>query len=34
VKTAPLPWQAWALLAAAFAALTAIFAKIGVASIG
>lgn len=26
-------WQAWALLAAAFAALTAIFAKLGVADI-
>jgi len=28
-----LPWQAWALLAAAFAALTAIFGKIGVEAI-
>jgi bacterial/archaeal transporter family protein len=28
-----LPWYAWALLSAAFAALTAIFAKIGVADI-
>lgn len=27
-------WQAWALLSAGFAALTAIFAKIGVAQIG
>jgi hypothetical protein len=27
------PWQAWALLSAAFAALTAIFAKIGVEDI-
>jgi transporter family protein len=27
-------WQLWALLSAAFAALTAIFAKIGVADIG
>jgi transporter family protein len=34
MKTAGLPWQAWALLAAAFAALTAVFAKIGVTSIG
>jgi bacterial/archaeal transporter family protein len=28
-----LPWQAWALLSAAFAALTAIFAKVGVESV-
>jgi transporter family protein len=28
-----LPWQAWALLSAGFAALTAIFGKIGVSSI-
>lgn len=28
-----LPWQAWAILSAAFAALTAIFAKIGVESV-
>jgi transporter family protein len=28
-----LPWQAWALLSAAFAALTAIFGKIGVEDI-
>ncbi len=28
-----LPWQAWALLAAAFAALTAIFGKVGVEAI-
>lgn len=28
-----LPWQAWALLSAAFAALTAIFGKIGVEKI-
>lgn len=28
-----LPWQAWALLAAAFAALTAIFGKVGVETI-
>lgn len=29
-----LPWQAWAVLSAAFAALTAIFGKIGVENIG
>ena len=29
----PLPWQAWALLSAAFAALTAIFAKVGVENV-
>jgi transporter family protein len=29
-----LPWQAWALLSAAFAALTAIFGKIGVENVG
>jgi transporter family protein len=28
-----LPWQAWALLAAIFAALTAIFAKVGVENV-
>lgn len=28
-----LPWQVWALLSAAFAALTAIFAKVGVANV-
>lgn len=28
-----LPWQVWALLSAAFAALTAIFGKVGVANI-
>lgn len=28
-----LPWQAWALLSAAFAALTAIFGKIGVENV-
>lgn len=28
-----LPWQAWALLSAAFAALTAIFGKVGVEAI-
>lgn len=33
MNTAILPWQAWALLAAAFAALTAIFGKIGVEAI-
>lgn len=30
---APLTWQVWALLSAAFAALTAIFAKIGVENV-
>ena len=30
MKTAMLTWQFWALMAAVFAALTAIFAKIGV----
>lgn len=29
----PLSWQAWALLSATFAALTAIFAKIGVENV-
>jgi transporter family protein len=29
-----LSWQLWALLSAAFAALTAIFAKVGVAGVG
>ena len=29
----PVTWQAWALLSAAFAALTAIFAKIGVENV-
>ena len=33
MKTALTSWQIWALLSAAFAALTAIFAKIGVESI-
>jgi transporter family protein len=33
MKSALLSWQFWALLAAVFAALTAIFAKIGVASV-
>ena len=28
------PWQVWALLSAAFAAMTAIFAKIGIEAIG
>lgn len=29
-----LPWQAWALLSAGFAALTAIFGKVGVENVG
>ena len=33
MKTALLSWQFWALLSAAFAALTAIFAKIGIEQI-
>jgi transporter family protein len=33
MNTAILPWQVWALLAASFAALTAIFGKVGVESI-
>jgi transporter family protein len=33
MRTALLSWQFWALLSASFAALTAIFAKIGVAEI-
>lgn len=33
MNTAILPWQVWALLAAGFAALTAIFGKIGVSDI-
>ena len=33
MKTAMLTWQFWALLAAGFAALTAIFAKVGVQGI-
>lgn len=33
MNSAILPWQAWALLAAAFAALTAIFGKVGVEDI-
>jgi len=33
MSTTLLPWQAWALLAAAFAALTAIFGKVGVEAI-
>ncbi len=33
MRTLVSSWQAWALLSAAFAALTAIFAKIGVANI-
>ena len=28
-----LPWQAWAVLSAVFAALTAIFAKIGIENV-
>jgi bacterial/archaeal transporter family protein len=34
MRSALAAWQFWALLAAVFAALTAIFAKIGVAGIG
>ncbi|WP_425105018.1 EamA family transporter [Ancylobacter sp.] len=34
MKPLLMSWQIWALLSAAFAALTAIFAKIGVANIG
>ncbi|WP_207485408.1 EamA family transporter [Arenibaculum pallidiluteum] len=33
MKTSLLSWQAWALLSAAFAALTAILAKLGVAGV-
>ena len=33
MNTIVLPWQAWALLSAAFAALTAIFAKVGVENV-
>lgn len=33
MNTAILPWQVWALLAAAFAALTAIFGKVGVETV-
>jgi len=33
MKTGLLPWQVWALLSAAFAAMTAIFAKIGIENI-
>jgi transporter family protein len=33
MSTTLLPWQVWALLAAAFAALTAIFGKVGVEAI-
>ena len=29
-----IPWQGWALMSAGFAALTAIFAKIGVENVG
>jgi transporter family protein len=35
MKTALLSsWQVWAVLSAAFAALTAIFAKVGVENVG
>lgn len=34
MKSIFLSWQAWALLSAAFAALTAIFAKVGVENVG
>ena len=33
MRSALFPWQLWALLSAAFAALTAIFAKIGVENV-
>ena len=33
MNSANLPWQAWALLSAAFAALTAIYGKVGVETI-
>ena len=33
MRSALFPWQIWALLSAAFAALTAIFAKIGVENV-
>ena len=33
MSTAFASWQLWALLSAAFAALTAIFAKVGVAGV-
>mgnify|MGYP001297433390 CR=1 FL=1 len=33
MNSAILPWQVWALLAAAFAALTAIFGKVGVEAV-
>jgi transporter family protein len=33
MKTGFLPWQAWAVLSAGFAALTAIFAKIGIENV-
>lgn len=33
VTGSPLSWQAWALLSAVFAALTAIFAKVGVENV-
>lgn len=34
MKTVFLNWQFWALMSAAFAALTAIFAKVGVENVG
>ena len=34
MKTLALSWQFWALLSAAFAALTAIFAKVGIENVG
>jgi bacterial/archaeal transporter family protein len=33
MRSALLSWQLWALLSAAFAALTAIFAKVGVENV-
>jgi len=33
MNSVPMTWQAWALLSAGFAALTAIFAKLGVAEL-
>ena len=33
MKSLDLSWQSWALLSAAFAALTAVFAKVGVAGV-
>jgi bacterial/archaeal transporter family protein len=34
VRSLVLAWQFWALLAAGFAALTAIFAKVGIEDVG